>query len=66
MKEQILERDIKIEGMSIQLEKAKKDNAWLVSEGDIMREQIEALENSTLYLKKQITSTLEQQQKSLK
>jgi len=48
------------------LEKAKKDNERLLNEEIMLREQVAALETSTTYLKRQLTSTLERQQTSLK
>ena len=47
------------------LEKVKKENSNLSNETLILREQVTALENSTLYLKRQLKTTLERQQSSL-
>ena len=65
-KELLLEKDIKIISLTALLEKAKKDNERLLNEEIMLREQVAALETSTTYLKRQLTSTLERQQTSLK
>ena len=61
-----MEKDIKIISLTALLEKAKKDNERLLNEEIMLREQVAALETSTTYLKRQLTSTLERQQTSLK
>ena len=62
----MIEKDIKIISLNSQIEKMKKENSELLNEISTLRTQVDALENSTAYLKRQITSTLDKQQVLLK
>jgi hypothetical protein len=66
LQEKLLEKDIIEQSSRHQLKEAMAEVNAVTEENKRAVEQLQALENSTVYLKKQLTSTLDEHQKVLK
>lgn len=66
LQEKLLEKDITEQSSKHQLKDAITEVNAVRDQNKRAVEQLQALENSTVYLKKQLTSTLDEHQKVLK